>query len=412
MIFREQTLDNGLQVIAECNDQAYSTGLGFFVRTGARDESDQLAGVSHFLEHMAFKGTATRTAADVNRQLDELGANSNAYTSEEKTVYYATVLPEYQSSMLELLADILRPVLRAEDFETEKKVIVEEILKYEDQPPFGAHEKCMAEFFGSHPLGKNVLGTVESVSGLTPEAMRAYFQQRYSPGNIVLAAAGNVDFTRLVEDAKRYCGHWAPYEAGRQITAADGRLVHRFLAKSESVQYYLVQIAAAPATEDPDRYASRVLATCIGDDSGSRFFWELVDRGLVEYAGLATYEFQGAGIYMGYLCCAPEDARFNLVIVDKVYGEIEREGVTADELELAQNKIASHIVLQSERPINRLFAVGSSWLQRREYKTVRQVLEAYQGVTRASIGQVLERFPLSRYASFAVGPAEGARLEA
>ena len=138
MTFREKRLENGLEIVAECNEQAYSTALGFFVNAGSRDETAQNSGVSHFLEHMAFKGTPKRTAADVNRELDEIGSQSNAYTSEEQTVYYAAVLPEYQSNAVDLLTDIMRPSLRQEDFDTEKKVILEEILRSEDQPPFGA----------------------------------------------------------------------------------------------------------------------------------------------------------------------------------------------------------------------------------------------------------------------------------
>ena len=129
MEFRNQTLDNGLQVIAECNPNAYSSAFGFFVNTGSRDETDVISGVSHFLEHMVFKGTPKRTAADVNRELDEIGSQSNAYTSEEHTVYYASVLPEFQANVVDLLGDIMRPSLRKEDFEVEKKVILEEIAK-------------------------------------------------------------------------------------------------------------------------------------------------------------------------------------------------------------------------------------------------------------------------------------------
>ncbi len=120
MKFREHCLDNGLEIIAECNPAAYSTALGFFVKTGSRDEDDETSGVSHFLEHMTFKGTPTRSAADVNRELDELGAYSNAFTSEEQTVYFVAVLPEFQDRALDLLCDIMRPSLRADDFETGK----------------------------------------------------------------------------------------------------------------------------------------------------------------------------------------------------------------------------------------------------------------------------------------------------
>src|SRR5215475_6566186 len=140
-----------MEIIAECDDSAYSTALGFFVNTGARDETDEVSGVSHFLEHMVFKGTPSRSAEDVNREFDEMGAHYNAFTNEENTVYYAAMLPEYVHSAVELLADILRPSLRETDFDTEKQVIIEEIKMYEDQPPFGVDDKCRAAFFGSHP---------------------------------------------------------------------------------------------------------------------------------------------------------------------------------------------------------------------------------------------------------------------
>ena len=126
MKFRNHTLENGLEIIAECSHSAYTSSLGFFVKTGARDETPEIAGVSHFLEHMLFKGTERRSAADVNRELDEIGSHANAYTAEDRTVYYATVLPEYQERALDILADIMRPALRTDDFETEKQVIIED----------------------------------------------------------------------------------------------------------------------------------------------------------------------------------------------------------------------------------------------------------------------------------------------
>jgi predicted Zn-dependent peptidase len=191
--FRKQALANGLQIVAECNDEAHSTAVGFFVETGARDESDDVSGVSHFLEHMMFKGTPTRTADDVNREFDEMGAHYNAFTSEEHTVYYAAVLPEHQTTAVELLADILRPSLREEDFNTEKQVIVEEIRMYQDQD-----DRVKQAFFGPHPLARSVLGTAQSIRELPVEKMRAYFDRRYSPDNITLVGSGRIDFQRLV----------------------------------------------------------------------------------------------------------------------------------------------------------------------------------------------------------------------
>lgn len=408
MQFREQVLDNGLEVIAECNPGAHSTAIAFFVRAGARDECDANSGVSHFLEHMAFKGTPTRSAADVNRELDELGSHSNAYTSEEQTCYYATVLPEFQDRAVALLGDILRPALREDDFETEKQVILEEILKYDDQPPFGAVEKCMAAHFRGHPLARSVLGSLESVGGLTAEQMRSYFQQRYSPGNIVLAAAGNVDFNALVEAAKNCCGGWPRYDAPRVVSPAASHSGFTYIHKQGATQQYVVRIATGPASEDADRYAGRILATILGDDSGSRYFWEFIDTGAAECASMGAYEYQGAGAYITFLCCGPEEMEANLARMAEMEQQIEAQGVTDAELSLAKNKICAHVVLQAERPSNRLFSVGANWLQRRQYRTVRESVNAYQAVSVADVAAIARKHPLRICTTVAVGPLEQA----
>jgi predicted Zn-dependent peptidase len=404
MQFRHQSLANGLEIVAEIAPSAYSSAYGFFVRTGARDESDAISGVSHFLEHMVFKGSEKRTAAEVNRDLDDLAANSNAYTSEEQTVYFATTLPEDQGKILELLADMMRPSLRQDDFDTEKKVILEEIAKYDDQPPYGAHEKCMAAFFGSHPLARSVLGTTTSVGNLARGQMLAYLQERYSPRNMVLVAAGNVDWDALLAQAGEYCGPWQAFDAPRPLPAVQPQAAWQVIHKPQATQEYVMQISAGPAADDEDRYAARLLGTIVGDDTGSRLFWELVDTGLAETAAFGAHEFQKAGIFISYLSCAPEATAGNLARMRAVLADVAKDGVTAEELQQAQNKVCAHLVLQSERPTNRLFAVGNAWIQRRQYKTVREAVEAYRRVTLADIARVLEKYRLDRPATVAVGP--------
>jgi predicted Zn-dependent peptidase len=406
MQFRQHTLDNGLEIIAEVTSGAYSSAYAFFVRTGARDEAPEISGVSHFLEHMVFKGSAHRTAEQVNRDLDDLAASSNAFTSEEQTVYYATTLPEDQENIIELLADMMRPALRQDDFDTEKQVILEEIAKYDDQPPYGAHEKCMAAFFGEHPLGKSILGTAQSVGALTRDQMLAYFEERYSPRNMVLAAAGNVDFDALILHAQNYCGRWKLFDAPRPLPPAQPRTAFQVIHKPLAVQQYVVQLAAAPEARDDDRYAARLLATIVGDDSGSRLFWELVDTGLAESASIGTQEYQGAGVFLTWLSCLPDLTAENLERIREVVREVEADGVTEQELEQAKNKLCAQIVLHAERPTNRMFSIGNSWLQRRQYKTVREAVNAYRAVTLEEIRRVLQKYPLSRTATVAVGPLE------
>jgi len=402
--FRNQTLENGLEIVAECNDQAYSMGLGFFVNTGSRDETSDNSGVSHFLEHMVFKGTPRRSAADVNRELDEIGSQSNAYTSEEHTVYYAAALPEYQTRAVDLLADIMRPSLREGDFETEKKVIIEEICKYDDQPPFGAHEKCMELYFAAHPLGRNVLGTADSVGALTPEAMREYFQRRYSPGNIKVVAAGCFDFDQLVADVETCCGGWEPFQAARNQTGTNGAAGFDFVERESAVQQYIVQISGGPSAQDADRYAHRVLSTIFGDEGGSRLFWAFVDTGLAEYAAAGTYEFQDAGITMTFLSCDPDAAVDNLRRLGDLQAAVLTEPVSDKELELAKSKICSQVVRRSERPSNRLFAVGGGWLQRRQYQPIKDVVEAYRAVTLDDVNEIAAKYPLHQTATVVSGP--------
>ena len=222
MPFHQTTLDNGLEVIAELNDRAHSVAAGFFVKTGSRDESSDLAGVSHFLEHMTFKGTPRRDALAVNRDFDRVGAKHNAQTSEEDTFYHVTCLPEYLPPAFDVLSDILRPTLRGEDFETEKQVIIEEIRMYLDNPMSVAYEAAKMAHYGGHPLGNSILGTVESITAMTADQMREYFARRYSPANIVLAFAGKGGMGAAGRAGRAHCGSWQGGPASRQAVPARG----------------------------------------------------------------------------------------------------------------------------------------------------------------------------------------------
>jgi predicted Zn-dependent peptidase len=402
--FRSATLDNGLEVVAECNDSAHSLGIGFFVRTGARDESDELAGVSHFLEHMAFKGTPRRSAEEVNRHFDEIGAHYNAFTSEESTVYYASVLPEYQAASVELLADIMRPSLRVDDFDLEKKVILEEIQMYADQPPFGMDDHIKALHYGRHPMAHSVLGTIDTVGSLSAEQMREYFEARYVPGNVFVAAAGRVDFDALVRQVAEHCQGWSPRIAPRDKPAARSNTAFECVTRESSTQQYLLQLADGPASEDADRYAAKLLATILGDDSGSRLYWELVDPGLAETASVGHYEYQGLGMMFTWLSCAPEDAQENFARLQEVYQTAETKGLSEEELRQARSKVKSRVVLGSERPRSRLFNVGGNWMQRREYRSVSNDLATLDDVTLDDVHAVLARFPLTRATTVTIGP--------
>lgn len=406
MKYQQHQLDNGLTILAESNPAAYSTAFGFFVRTGARDESKEIGGVSHFLEHMVFKGTPNRTADQVNLQLDEMGSASNARTGEESTIYHSAVLPEFQTPMVELLSDIMRPSLRDSDFETEKQVIIEEIMMYQDQPPYGGYEKSMELFFGSHGLGQSVLGTAESVGNLTAEQMKEYFKVRYSPSNIALAASGCVDFDQLVGDAESFCGQWDNFSANREKVTANYHFGFENLHKPNSHQQYILQLAPGPDCDDLRRFALRIGISILGDEGGSRLYWKFLDSGLAESAGAGSYEYLDNGVIMNYVCCAPEQAQSNLKFLKDTQIEFQEKGVTERELEMAKQKFASQIVLASEKTENRMFSMGSQWLAGQEFKTVQEIAEIYQNVTLDEVNQAIKDFPLEKNMTLSIGPDE------
>lgn len=411
MPFLHERLPNGLDVVAETSEAAVSTSVGFFVATGARDEGPGIEGVSHFLEHMAFKGPPGLSAEEINRRFDRLGAAVNAFTSEEDTVYHAAVLPKYQHDAVELLAGLLRPELRADDFATEKQVILEEIRMYDDQPPFGADDRCRAAFFGSHPLAASVLGTVESVGGLEAEAMRRYHRRCYASDRIVLAASGAVDFPALVAAARRLCGDWAPQPDGGRLLQPAPAAPHAAgtsrVVRPAAALEYAVRMSAGPDERDPDRYAAKLLATVLGDSSGSRLYWALVDPGAAEQASVHHHDFLDAGLFVTQLSCDAADADALLARVLETYAAARRDGITAAEFERARNKLASRVVLAGERPRRRLFEVGGEWAHAGRYRSVAETLAIVESLSLDDLHRVQDRWPLDAAAcTVLAGPGD------
>jgi predicted Zn-dependent peptidase len=404
MTFHHATLPNGLQIVAELNDRAHSIASGFFVKAGSRDETDDIAGLSHFLEHMVFKGTPHRDALSVNRDFDRVGAKHNAQTSEEDTVYHVTALPEYHDRAFDVLADILRPSLREDDFETEKKVIIEEIKMYLDNPMSVAYEAAKAAHFGPHPLGRSILGSVESITAMTAAGMRSYFEAKYSPANIVLAFAGKGDWPALVDLAASKCGGWSGEPSSRQVVAPRGVNAFEAILRAEDNQQTILAVADGPPLESDDRYAAALLTTILGDHTGSRLYWTLIDPGHADGVEFSYQDYNGAGAFYTFLSCEPEEAQANLGRIADVYKSAMTSGVKADELDQAKNKVLARTVLRSERPMGRLMSLGFHWTYRREHMTVEAELEAYSKVSLNDLRRVLDRWPLVPMTVVSVGP--------
>jgi predicted Zn-dependent peptidase len=356
---------------------------------------------------MMFKGTPRRSAEQVNLDFDRIGASYNAYTSEENTVYYAAVLPEYMPKAMDILGDILRPSLRQADFDTEKKVILEEIRMYEDQPGSVAWEHARRLYYSPHPLGNSVLGTSRSIGDLTRDQMQSYFDRRYAANNIVLAAAGNFEWKRLIGLAADACSHWNTAEVTRQNrTEWTGTPNLHVLTRAKVQQEYVLILTGGPPADSRLRYAADTMALAVGDDSGSRLYWGLVDPGYAETADCSYYENDGSGCVYISFSCEPERAEPNLEIVRRILQQVQLDGITADELKLAKSKIASRVVRGSERPMGRMQAIAAAWTYTGEYRDVDTELTNYDAVALADVRAYLDRYPIDRSTVIAFGAAE------
>ncbi len=406
MQFKKAILDNGLTIIGEVNPAAASMAAGFFVRTGARDETPETAGVSHFLEHMVFKGTARRSPLDVNREFDEMGATYNAFTSEECTIFFGAVLPEFQERLLDLLADILRPSLRKEDFDIEKNVILEEIAMYEDSPKHKLFEKLLALHFDGHPLGNSVLGTCESIGGLKQEQMLEYFNSRYSPGNITFTAVGNIDFDAVVEKLSHACASWRPCEAPRIISPHRGSRATAVVKDDKVAREHIGLMTSAPSNQDTLRYAAELTATIIGDDTGSRLYYALVEKALADEASMMYTGMDGEGALCTFISADPDRAAEALAAARDELKRFADEGPTDSELQAAKNKTASSATLKGELPMGRLTVVGMDWLYMQEYIPLAEQIDMMFAVTRDDIMRVVRESNLADCTTLALGPLE------
>lgn len=404
MQFCHTELSNGLTIVGEPNPSARSVALGFFVRTGARDETSEVSGVTHFLEHMIFKGTPRRSAQDVNEDFDRIGASYNAFTSEENTVFHAAILPEYLPKAVDILADILRPSLRQEDFDLEKNVIIEEIGMYDDQPLWSTYDAAKQLFFTNHPLGQSILGTKASVTALRREQMQEYFDRRYVAPNITVAVAGAFEWPKVLALIEEKCSGWPKGPVPRTVAAGPRTRQTKVIPSEKVAQEHTFLLSAGPAADSEQRYAAEILANAVGDDTGSRLYWALVDPGLVESADCSFHEYEGAGAFYTYLSGDAEATPANLQIVLGLLQALQAEGLSEQEIALAKSKLASRIVRGNERPMGRMQALGFNWIYLKKHRTVDDDLAAIESVTGARIRGLLDEFPVHEPTIVTLGP--------
>lgn len=391
--FREFTAPNGLRILGEIDPAAHSAAAGFFVKTGARDESTGLMGVSHFLEHMMFKGTEEISADELNRRFDAMGARNNAYTSGEMTCFYAHVLPERLMEATELLSKMMRPALREEDFDREKNVILEEIAMYKDEPFWVLYEKTLEEHYGKHPLGHRVLGTNESITALSRDQMRAYFDERYSADNTIVSLAGRLDFDAAAAQIASLCGSWKRTGVGRDNARPRVNRSAFTVRDSKVTRAYLMGVAEGPAADDDRRYAAVLLSQVLGGADNSRLHWALLETGIAEEVQAGYDPHDGCGSYYVFASGSPDRA-------EEIWSVVRREieglvdSVTEDDLERLRSKLATGVTVGGERPADRMQRLGRQWVYLGRYATLEEELARVNAVTLKELRETAEAFPM------------------
>lgn len=402
--FQERVLSNGIRLIGEVDPDAHSAAAGFFVRTGARDEPAEAMGVSHFLEHMMFKGTKDLTAEALNTAMDDLGASNNAYTSAELTCFYAHTLPEALPEAAKLLGRMMRPALREDDFETERGVILEEIAMYDDNPFWVLLENASERHYKGHPLGHRVLGTKEIIAGIPVSTMREYFESRYTAEATVVALAGALDMDEVVAELEGLDGKWThgdPPPRGPAPESGGGR----FELRRESVSRgYIIALWPAPAIQDELRHAARLLAQVLGSPGNSRLHWALVEPGLADEAAASYMGQDGAGEFIVYASGDPDNLGQIEEIIGSELGRVVDE-LTERDLERLRAKAATAVTVGGERPSDRMQRLGARWTLLGEYLPLEEELEQIRSVTLDDLRAVASAYPLKPTTTGTLRPA-------
>ncbi len=402
--FQERVLSNGICLIGEVDPEAHSAAAGYFVRTGARDEPAEAMGVSHFLEHMMFKGTNDLSAEALNAAMDDLGASNNAYTSSELTCFYAHTLPEALPDAAKLLGRMMRPALREDDFETERGVILEEIAMYDDNPFWVLLEAASERHYRGHPLGHRVLGTKEIIAGIPVATMRDYFEHRYTAEATVVALAGAVDMDQIAAELESLGEPWThgdPPPRGPAPASGGGR----FELERDSVSRgYVIALWPAPPLQDELRHAARLLAQVLGAPGNSRLHWALVEPGLADEAASSYMGQDGAGEFIVYASGDPDKLG---QIEEVITGELAKmiDELTEQDLERLRAKAATGVTVGGERPSDRMQRLGARWTLLNDYLPLEEELEQVRSVTLDDLRAVAERFPMTPTTTGTLQPA-------
>ena len=379
-------LDNGLRILTERMSQVRSISIGVWLTRGSRHETAERGGIAHFVEHMLFKGTATRTAEDIAQAIDSIGGQLDAFTAKEYASYYIKVLDEHLPLAIDILADIVRnPAFGRDDIEREKKVVLEEIKMVEDTPDDLVHEIFTQGFWENHPLGRPILGTKETVESFNADSLRTYFQNAYTARNLIVSAVGNLEHERVRDLVAEKFGSVS--EAGEAVGEQAPRVVPKILIRNKELEqsHLCLGVGSYPQNHD-DRYSSYVLNTLLGGSMSSRLFQNVREKRGLAYAvfsGLSAY--RDAGSFTIYAGCSNEAVGEVVDLVVEELRGVKNAPVPDAELQRAKDHLKGSLMLSLENTASRM-----SHIARQEIYFDRQfgLDETLQGIGRVTAADV------------------------
>jgi Predicted Zn-dependent peptidases len=391
---RREVLPNGLTVISEQMQHLRSVSIGVWVKTGSRDEDPRSNGISHFIEHMLFKGSANRSAEDIARQVDSIGGNMDAFTAKECICFNMKVVDEHLPVAIDILSDlVLNPLFKEEDIAREKGVILEEIKMDEDSPDYLVHEIFTQSFFKDHPLGKPILGTRDTVKKFERSSVLEFYKQCFTPENIVVSAAGNLEHKKFVDLVKRHFAQLKPTKTNRKSRRPEtaSRIMLRNKKSLEQVQICM-GVPSYPIAHEK-RYASYILNSLLGGGMSSRLFQNIRERQGLAYAIYSDLSpYRDTGCLCVYAGTSRESAGKVVQSVVRELFRLKSETVSAEELRRSKDQLKGSLMLSLESSTSRMSNLARQEMYFDHFFTLDELIERIEAVSADDLRAMAEEF--------------------
>ncbi|WP_068619239.1 M16 family metallopeptidase [Paenibacillus tuaregi] len=404
---RRLQLKNGLRVVLEKIPTCRSVSFGIWVKTGSRNETAGINGISHFIEHMLFKGTERFSAKDIAEQFDAIGGNVNAFTSKEYTCYYAKVLDEHLPIAVDVLSDMFfRSLFDEGELAKEKNVILEEISMYEDTPDDMVHDLVTEAAYGSHPLAYPILGTEERLSGMGPRDLRDYMKEKYTISNTVISVAGNFDDQLITELLEHHFGAFSEEGSPSVLEAPDFLGGLRYHKKKTEQNHICLSFQGLPIDDDR-QYAMVLLNNALGGGMSSRLFQEIREKRGLAYSVYSYHSSHAdSGLFTVYAGTAPKQTKDVLELTKEILHETAVKGLSESELKKGKEQLKGSLILSLESTGSRMNRLGKNELMLGKHYSLDQMIERIEAVQMSDIRYVIDKMFEHPYSLAMVGGSD------